>query len=217
MPDSTMIGPMPTVASHARDWQAAWTLAVAMGAIVASLLIARPSIAAPVTAAAAGATAGATLAPVEVAGALPRARLQGSGTLRYFGMAIYEARLWAAPEFESGRYEAHDLALELRYARKLDGAAIAERSIAEMRRVGPVDPAQAKSWLVQLTQAFPDVKPGDRLTGVRGSGGVTRFYGNGQLISSIADPEFGRLFFGIWLSANTSEPALRRELIGPNS
>ena len=187
------------------------TLAVAVSAIVAALLIARPSVASAAT------HAVATPAPVEVAAALPRARLQGSGTLRYFGLAIYEARLWAAPEFAAGRYDAHPFALELRYARKLEGAAIAERSITEMRRVGPFDAAQAKAWLELLTQAFPDVKPGDRLTGVRGPDGTTRFYRNGQPTSSIADAEFGRLFFGIWLSGNSSEPALRRELIGQDS
>jgi len=208
---------MPNVVLRAHGWQAAWTLAVAMGAIVAALVMARPSVAAPTTVASADATAVATPAPAEVASALPMARLQGSGTLRYFGLAIYEARLWAAPDFAPGRYDTHTFALELRYARKLEGAAIAERSIAEMRRVGPFDPAQAKAWREQMTQAFPDVKPGDRLTGVRGPGGVTRFYSNGQPTSSIADPEFARLFFGIWLSGNTSEPALRRELIGLNS
>lgn len=202
-----------TVVARAGGWPAAWTLAITMSAIVAALVIAQPSIAAP----AETTTAVTAPAPAEVAGALPTARLHGSGTLRYFGLAIYEARLWAAPDFVPGRYDAHSFALELRYARKLDGAAIAERSIAEMRRVGTFDPAQAKAWLAQLTQAFPDVKPGDRLTGVRGPGGVTRFYSNGQQTSSIADPEFGRLFFGIWLSGNTSEPTLRRELIGQNS
>ena len=208
---------IPTVVSRGCSQQAAWTLAVTMNVIVAALVIARPSVAASAVAASADATAVAALAPVEVADALPRARLQGSGTLSYFGLAIYEARLWAAPDFAPGRYDAHTFALELRYARKLDGAAIAERSITEMRRVGPFDPTQAKAWLEQMTQAFPDVKPGDRLTGVRGPGGVTRFYSNGQPTSSIADPEFGRLFFGIWLSGNTSEPALRRDLIGLKS
>lgn len=207
-----MNSPVCTVAARAGGWQAAWTLAITLSAMVAALVLAQPSVAAPTAIAATSIPA-----PAEVAVALPMARLQGSGTLRYFGLAIYEARLWAAPDFAPGRYDAHTFALELRYARKLDGAAIAERSITEMRRVGTIDPTQARTWLEQLTQAFPDVKPGDRLTGVRGPGGVTRFYSNGQPTSSIADPEFGRLFFGIWLSGNTSEPALRRELIGQNS
>ena len=199
---------MPTSYSRSNAWATMWYVAVTVGAIAAAMMIAMPLPAAP---------SAAVQAPAEVAGVMPAARLQGSGTLRYFGLAIYEARLWAAPDFAPGRYDAHTFALELRYARKLNGSAIAERSITEMRRVGQFDPAQAKAWLEQMTQAFPDVKAGDRLTGVRGPGGVTRFYSNGQSTLSIADPEFGRLFFGIWLSGKTSEPALRRELIGPNS
>lgn len=205
MRDAQVNKTMATGSPRLRVREIAWPVAVAMAAIVAALMVARPS---------AAATNATVRAPLEIAGALPTARLQGSGTLRFFGLAIYEARLWTAPDFAPERYDAHTFALELRYARKLNGAAIAERSITEMRRVGTFDQTQAKAWLEQLTQAFPDVKPGDRLTGVRGPGGVTGFYSNGQPTSSIADPEFGRLFFGIWLSNNTSEPALRRELIG---
>jgi hypothetical protein len=164
----------------------------------------------------AAAAAATVPAPAEVVDALPTARLQGSGTMRYLGLAICDVRLWASPDFAAGRYDDHRFALELRYARKLDGAAIAERSIAEMRRVGAFDPARARVWLDQLKQAFPDVRPGDRLTGVRGPGGLTRFYSNGRPTLSIADAEFSRLFFGIWLAGTTSEPELRRELIGQN-
>lgn len=153
-------------------------------------------------------------APEEVAVELPAARLQGQATMRYLGFEIYEARLWTAPDFSPTHYASHAFALELRYARKLDGAAIAERSLAEMRRVGSFDDARAKGWREMLGRALPDVEPGDRLTGVRAEGGTTRFYRNGRPTAVIEDADFARLFFGIWLSPRTSEPALRRGLIG---
>ena len=59
-------------------------------------------------------------------------------------------------------------------------------------------------------RAFPDVTPGDRLTGLATLQGATRFFHNGRQTAPVADPEFGRLFFGIWLSPHTSEPDLRR-------
>jgi hypothetical protein len=37
---------------------------------------------------------------------------------------------------------------------------------------------------------------------------------NGKPIGEIKDPEFARLFFGIWLSPQTSAPEMRRELLG---
>ena len=36
---------------------------------------------------------------------------------------------------------------------------------------------------------------------------------NGKAKGEIADAEFDRLFFGIWLSDATSEPALRQALL----
>ena len=152
--------------------------------------------------------------PPEIAAELPTAVLQGRGTLRFFGLAVYEARLWAAAGFEAERYPALPFALELRYARALAGQAIAERSIAEMRRGGSLDDEQARRWQLSMTRAFPNVVAGDRLTGMSQPDGTTRFFHNGQPTSTLVDPAFARRFFGIWLATTTSEPGLRRQLIG---
>ena len=65
-----------------------------------------------------------------------------------------------------------------------------------------------------MTQAFPPVAAGDRLVGVNGGGGAVRFFHNGRETAALDDAEFGRLFFGIWLAAQTSAPALREALLG---
>ena len=155
--------------------------------------------------------------PTEIGALVPAARLQGLGTMRFFGMAIYDVRLWAGAEFAADRYETQTFALELQYARRLEGAAIAKRSIVEMRRAGRLDDSRADAWQAAMTRAFPDVAPGDRVTGVHAPGEATRFFHNGRPTSEVADPEFGRLFFGIWLAGTTSEPGLRRRLIGSGS
>ena len=156
-------------------------------------------------------------APSEVASLVSGLRLLGRGTMRYFGLLVYEARLWADSGFSPARYDSHAFALELQYARKLEGTAIAQRSIVEMQRVGNIDEGQARAWEAALARAFPDVAPGDRLTGVHVPGEVTRFFHNGRPTSAVADPAFARAFFGIWLAATTSEPGLRRQLIGSGS
>ena len=153
-------------------------------------------------------------APPEVRAALPQARLVGSGTLRFFGLLVYEARLWAAPGFQPDAYERQPFALELEYARKLDGPAIAERSVAEMRRVGPFSDTQARSWLGLMLQAFPNVVAQDRLVGLNDGQGGVRFMHNGRPTAQTTDADYARLFFGIWLHPQTSAPALRRALIG---
>lgn len=153
-------------------------------------------------------------APAEVLAALPAARLVGRGTLRFFGLSVYEARLWAAPGFDGARYDGQPFALELQYTRKLEGPAIAERSIAEMKRVGSFTAAQSKDWLALMTRAFPDVAAGDRLTGVHIGDGEVRFFHNGKATAALTDATFARLFFGIWLAPQTSAPALRQSLLG---
>ncbi len=153
--------------------------------------------------------------PSEVAQAMASARLHGSGRLRFFGLHVYDARLWVDATFVPHRYEEHAFALELLYARKLDGAAIAQRSITEMRRAGPISDSQALAWEAALVSAFPNVDAGDRLTGVHMPDKAVRFFHNGRDTAAVMDPAFGRAFFGIWLAPTTSEPDLRRQLIRP--
>lgn len=155
--------------------------------------------------------------PAEAAALGSAVRLQGRGALRFFGLLVYEARLWVGTGFTADRFDSHAFALELQYARELEGAAIAQRSTVEMRRPGTATDSQLRAWQTAMLRAFPDVAPGDRLTGVHVPGEATRFFHNGRPTSSVADPTFARAFFGIWLAATTSEPRLRQQLIGPGS
>ena len=155
-----------------------------------------------------------TPAPAELASDLPGARLRGSAQMRFFGLHVYDIRFWAASATPAADPLQPPLALELIYGRALVGEQIAKRSIDEMRRIGPFSDAQAAAWLAAMARLFPDVKSGDRLTGVLRADGVTRFHFNGQARGEIAEPDFGRLFFGIWLSPRTSEPRLREQLLG---
>lgn len=151
--------------------------------------------------------------PPEVQAQLPQAKPAGSTRMRFFGLSIYDARLWVAPGFEPARYAAQPLALELRYLRALDGTAIASRSLQEMRRGGAIGDDTAQRWLAEMQAAFPDVREDDRITGLHQPEGGARFYFNSQLRGTVADPAFSERFFGIWLAPWTSEPRLRGELL----
>ena len=155
--------------------------------------------------------------PPEVRTSQPQAQLQGQTTLRFLGLPIYDARLWAAPGFVLEQFAQRPLVLELQYRRALSGARIAERSIAEMRRQSGFDAAAAPGWQAQLTALFPDVAAGDRLTGAYTPDGGARFWHNGRALGAVDDPLLARLFFGIWLSPQTSEPTLRCELAACNA
>jgi hypothetical protein len=168
----------------------------------------------PSTLTAAATTNAAPVAPSEVRAVLPQAQLVGKGGLRFFGLLVYEARLWAAHGFRAADYDSQPFALELDYARKLDGPSIAERSVAEMRRVGEFNDDQTRVWLALMLQAFPNVAANDRLTGLHDGHGGVRFFHNTRLTATTTDRDYARLFFGIWLAPQTSAPVLRQALIG---
>jgi hypothetical protein len=141
----------------------------------------------------------------------------GQGTLRFWGLDIYRARLWVSPGFVADDYAARPLALALSYQRSFSARAVAARSIDEMRRVGRFSDEQALRWQQALEQALPDVQRGDTVTGLHRPGVGAQFQVQGRTVGEVADPEFSRLFFGIWLSAATSEPGLRAALLSPLS
>jgi hypothetical protein len=157
--------------------------------------------------------------PAEVQAELPGARLQGSGRLRFFGLHIYDVQLWVTPGHPAETtaredYLRHAFMLELVYARGLEGRKIAERSIDEMERAGRLPPNQSQSWLAFMTQAFPNVEAGTRLSALHRPGELVRFFVNGSAGAEIRDAEFARRFFGIWLGPQTSEPKMRLQLLG---
>jgi hypothetical protein len=152
--------------------------------------------------------------PPEVAAELPGARTQGEGQMRFFGLRVYDVRLWAGEPPSAATWPALPLALEIEYARELDGQAIAERSLKEMRRQAEISADTGARWLAEMSRIFPDVRSGDRITGVQRPGTGARFFVNGRLQGELLDADFARLFFGIWLSPRTSEPALREALLG---
>lgn len=145
----------------------------------------------------------------------------GDYTLRWFGLRVYEATLWASearmPSMTQPVRNApfdRELVLELRYAMSLSGERIAERSDTEMgRQPERASATQRAAWLAQMKSLFPDVRPGDRLAGAYRPGAATRFWLNDKPLGDIADPDFGPAFFGIWLDPRTSQPAMRTALL----
>ena len=145
---------------------------------------------------------------------LAGSRLQGEATLRYWGLRVYRARLWTLPEFRPQEAASQPLLLELHYLLDLKGQAIAERSVQEMRRAPGFAETQATQWLAQMKQLFPDVKAGDRLTGLHLPGQGVRFWHNERLLGEVPDAQFAQRFFGIWLAPSTSEADMRLALLG---
>ena len=67
---------------------------------------------------------------------------------------------------------------------------------------------------VSVAAAVADVVEGSTLTGLHLPGVGARFFHDGKPLGAIADPEFSRAFFSIWLAPSTSAPDLRAALLG---
>lgn len=156
------------------------------------------------------------IAPVEL-NAFPSPApwaLMGTGALRFFGFKAYDAYLWSGEASANPLLSKTLFALEIDYTTSIKADEIANVSLVEMARIRSLSEAQVKSFTAELKKAFPDVKSGDKLTGVFLPKQGTRFFFNGRLTSEITDPAFGDAFFAIWLDEKTKQPGLRRALLG---
>jgi hypothetical protein len=139
----------------------------------------------------------------------------GQGELRFLGLKIYEARLYAEQPTAGKRATElyrQPFALRLTYARGLKGRDIASRSAKEMVRLRGSE--LPRDWSAALEALFPNVSAGDEITGVYLPQQGARFYLNGGPIGSMQNPDLAQTFFDIWLSDRTPEPTLRAALLG---
>lgn len=139
-----------------------------------------------------------------------RWQVQGSGEMRWFGFAIYDAKLWRSGEQWQGDAP---YALELTYRRDISAAQLVKTSIDEIVRLGERDEQRLSRWRTALEKVFPSVRDGDTIIGVYDPGRGARFYYNGKPSGRIDDAELAAAFFAIWLDPRTRAPELRQRLL----
>lgn len=150
-------------------------------------------------------------APSEIGAYIRTAAPYGEAKLNKLMFHVYDAALWTdAPKWTMKK----TFALMLRYGMNFDGEDLAKRSISEMDAQDKLADETATAWRTKLAALFPDVKKGDRITAIYLPGKGTRIYHNGKYRGSISDARFSDRFIGIWMSPKTSEPAVRKALIG---
>ncbi|MBO6550829.1 MAG: chalcone isomerase family protein [Rhizobiales bacterium] len=142
---------------------------------------------------------------------LPGAKKLGSGRLTYLGWSVYDASLYSQKKKFSFKAP---FALTLKYHMAAKADDIAKLTIQEMRNLGLKDEVRLAAWYRQMLSIFPNVKKGTELTGVYNPEKGTQFFLQQKQIGSIKDKQFGKWFFKIWLSENTSFKELRLQLLG---
>ena len=135
----------------------------------------------------------------------------GQGDMSWLFFDLYQASLYS----DTGIYRDQDYpqALKIIYKRDINSADLVNVTEKEWQKLA-LDADEYQYWLPALSQLWPDIKEGDALVFLVGVDGLGAFYHNNQLLGGIDSDAFSKAFLSIWLSTNTSEPILRRQLIG---
>jgi hypothetical protein len=155
----------------------------------------------------------ASLATADWRSALTNEQLIGTADFSLYGFDLYKARLWSSTAQPSWR---SPFALELIYQRKISKEALIEASLEQIQRIAEHAVYQRRSavWTEHMRRSFVDVQRGSRITGVYLPGAGGDFYVDGRLQHHVADPQFAKLFFAIWLGPQSRYPEMRAQLMG---
>lgn len=153
--------------------------------------------------------------PASAATFVTDAQVVGSGRLSYLFWDIYQLSFWRRGSVESDQVwpSSQPVALVFSYLRSVAKERLVSSTLDELRRQGVSD-VQLSDWGRALLDLWPDVKPGSQLAVVYQPASGTQFFEGERSLGVIEDAEFGPAFFNIWLGENTSEPELRRQLLG---
>lgn len=134
----------------------------------------------------------------------------GQAELNFLFWAVYEASLFSASgEFAFPGEQAFALALE--YKRGFSRQDLVTETRRQWQDIG-IDVHDR--WLEQLAAVLVDVSKGDVITLFVDQDCQSHFFHNNQLLGVIEDPVFTRQFAAIWLSEQTTRPAMRASLLG---
>lgn len=148
--------------------------------------------------------------PAEIKKTISAEAPYGKAALTRLIFHAYDAELWT--DTKPWSYEA-PFALSLTYRMGFTSDELVDKTLEELARIH----GDRSSFKADLVRAFPAVEDGERITAVFTPKSGVRFYYNGQKTADIESPQFAREFFDIWLSDKTSEPRLRRKLLGLSS
>ena len=140
-------------------------------------------------------------------------RLIGQHRFSYWGFEVYDANLWGSTAFAPEDWAKQVLALELRYLRDFKGADIAQRSMDEMHGQVVLSDRQKQNWSEVLRSLIPNVRTGERITGIYTPDKGMQLWHQDRLLGEVADADLAQRFFGIWLAPETSQRQLRQRLL----
>ncbi len=150
----------------------------------------------------------------ESANDLPTAKSQmsevGRARLRVWFRNVYNSALYTP----TGKYDAGQqcLLFEIDYLMDISKDTLIKSTVENWQHL-KVPATTYQPYIKSLHNIWTDVSKGDQLA-LKVNAAKSSFYLNGKYIGSIRSNKFGSLFLSIWLSENTTQPMLRKQLIG---
>jgi hypothetical protein len=136
----------------------------------------------------------------------------GESTFSILFWDLYKSELLTTSGTYPVETDKSNLLFDIDYLADISSEDLIERTIGQWQHLG-VMPEIYQRYLPTLKEIWPDIKKGDSLSLLIDEG-RSLFYFNDKYIGAINSPEFGQIFIAIWLSEKTSQPDLRRELLG---
>jgi hypothetical protein len=125
---------------------------------------------------------------------------------------IYNSALYT----KSGRYSHENspdsLIFEIEYLKDITAEDLLERTVQQWKHLN-IPEVEYSQFIPRLKAIWPDISSGDKLTMlVQKKQSV--FYFNQLKVGHIEQETFSKIFLDIWLSPETSQKKLRRQLLG---
>lgn len=152
----------------------------------------------------------------------------GEGQMKILFWKVYKAEFYA--KNKSDVAQSSHKALKLTYQRNIEKKEFIDATEDQWNKLNQQLPMpsiskhQEKKWLEALNTIFPNITENDVILFTLSDNKQSNFYFKAFnknnvhedyiLIGSITDPLFGEHFLSIWLSKYTSEPKLRKRLLG---
>ena len=138
----------------------------------------------------------------------------GKGQMSVLWFDVYRARL-LSPQKEY-QPQLYPQVLEITYLRKITAADLVDATVEQWQHL-QYSAEDIESWKAVLVGLWPDVDEQHTLAFAAVSKDKGHFYFNGQPLGTITEAGFADAFVSIWLSEQSSQPALRAQLIGEKS
>lgn len=151
----------------------------------------------------------------------------GEGKMKVLFWKVYKAEFYAKDKYDL--INVYPKALKLTYQRNIEKKEFIDATedqwnkLNQQLAVKTVSKSVETKWLSKLSNIFPNITEDDVILFILNENKQANFYlkalqknktDNYKLIGSITDPLFGEHFLSIWLSKYTSEPKLRKSLLG---